>query len=310
MENQQLKTVSNMSSEWANWERELIRKNSLHNTGDIIQPSSFQEFGIQLVADIMDGSKYANNKVVEEIFDQMVKSGQPLEGPWHEFHPFIFSAAMSTSNDYCQKNLVALVIALAKFPGRQAITNPSKDEVNISKAESLFSDLTGFGMMAREYWNGPGLLLHAYGSHEAAQKAWVNLHRFMAHLSCAQMRDPTDSLDEWVEDFGLWAIAEGLEDQEGVKEWAEAAAAWLLIAGRDIYNDPTWGRRDGNKAPGVPLRDGPLWDCRLANGATQESRWEFWKFRLQELTKQAADAAVRNSAQHALEAMKRHESPA
>ncbi|KAI1455738.1 hypothetical protein F4805DRAFT_476520 [Annulohypoxylon moriforme] len=297
-----------MSLTWANWERESIRKISLHNTGQITQPSPFQEFGIELLTDIMDGSKDVNNGVVEEIFERMANSGQPLEDAWEEFYPLIFSAAMYTSDDHCQKNLAYLVTTLAHSRERRAITKGNKDEAKVSEAEDIFSDLTGFGWMARDYWNGPGPFLHAYGSREAAQRAWVNLNRFMAHLSCEQRKDPADPLDKWVEDFGLWTVTEGLEDREGVKEWAEAGAVWLIVAGKDIYSDPAWGRRNGHKSPGIPLREGPIWNHRLADVDALESRWEFWKSRLQDLTEQALDASAGTAAQEALTAIKRYES--
>ncbi|KAI1440734.1 hypothetical protein F5Y02DRAFT_401948 [Annulohypoxylon stygium] len=295
-----------MSSDWANSERESIRKTSAHNTGQMSQPSDLEEYGIQLISKIIDGSQDINDEIVREISDQIVKSGQPLNDAWEEFYPLIFSAAMSTSDDQSQKNLASLVLAIAHYKDRQPST--SEDETDTSKIGDLFSNLTGFGWMARDYWNGPKILIPAYGSHEASQKAWVNLSRFMAHLSCEQRKNPAEPLQKWVEDFGLWTITDGLEDQEGVKEWAEAAAVWLLIAGRDIYKDPSWGRRDGNQSPGIPLREGPLWSDRLTNEVTQESRWEFWKSRLQDLTVQDLSVTAKSAVREALEAMKRYES--
>lgn len=102
----------------------------------------------------------------------------------------------------------------------------------------------------------------------------------MAHLSRQQRRTPIEPLDAWLEDFGLWNIASGLEEETTYREYAEAAAVWLIIAGSDIYSDPAWGKRDGNPSPGIPIRDGTIWSTRLAAGETQEMRWKFWKERL------------------------------
>lgn len=132
----------------------------------------------------------------------------------------------------------------------------------------------------------------------------MNLNQFMAHLSCQQRKTPVDPLNEWVEDFGLWTITDGLESPTGIKEHAEAATAWLIVAGADIHTDPAWGRRDGNKRPGVPLRTGPLWTKRLADGDTQEMRWGFWKGRLHELANdETLDRTIRDSSRKAEQAM-------
>lgn len=141
-----------MSSDWANSERESIRKTSAHNTGQMSQPSDLEEYGIQLISKIIDGSQDINDEIVREISDQIVKSGQPLNDAWEEFYPLIFSAAMSTSDDQSQKNLASLVLAIAHYKDRQPST--SEDETDTSKIGDLFSNLTGFGWMARDYWNG------------------------------------------------------------------------------------------------------------------------------------------------------------
>lgn len=128
----------------------------------------------------------------------------------------------------------------------------------------------------------------------------------MAHLSRQQRRTPVESLHKWPEDFGLWNIVEGLEQKVRVgsrdyQDCAEVAAVWLIIAGPDIYQDSAWGRRDGNESPGIPLRQGTLWNRQLAAGATQEMRWDFWKKRLLEVASDQAlvNHSVRETAQQA-----------
>jgi hypothetical protein len=144
-----------------------------------------------------------------------------------------------------------------------------------------------------------------YGTQEAAQRVWVNLNRFMAHLSCQQRRTPVETFEAWLEDFGLWTITDGLEIRRGAREYGEPAAVWLIIAGEHICNDPTWGKRDGYPGPGMPLRNGPLWTNRLEAGATPEMRWGFWAVRLLEIASdESLDISTRETAQQAVRAMR------
>ncbi|KAI1098719.1 hypothetical protein F4804DRAFT_350117 [Jackrogersella minutella] len=299
-----------MSSKWASCEREWIQKTTLNNTGNIARPSVTQEYGIQLITEILNGSKYLDNGVADEITSRMIRSGQPLKEAWDEFLLLIFSAAMSTSNDDSQKNLTKLVSVLAHHGETQPIGNVVENESDVAEVGTLLSSLAGFGWIARDYWNGPMSLLHRYGTPNASQRAWVNLNRFMAHLSCQDRRIPMEPLHGWVEDFGLWTIADGLEDPAGMEEHAEAAAAWLVIAGTYIYNDPIWGHRDGSTSLGVPLREGRLWRDSRAAGSIQGLRCNFWKYRLQTLVDdEASDASVRDLAKDAIQAMEKLESP-
>ena len=143
-----------------------------------------------------------------------------------------------------------------------------------------------------------------YGTQEAAQRAWVNLNRFAAHLSCQQRRTPVEKFQKWLEDFGLWTITDGLEYRKGARDYGEPAAVWLIIAGSDICNDPTWGKRDGNVASEMPLREGPLWSNRLAAGATPEMRWGFWAVRLLEIASdESLEVSTREAAQQAVRVM-------
>ena len=52
-----------------------------------------------------------------------------------------------------------------------------------------------------------------YETPEAAVQAWVNLNRFVAHLSVQQRLTPVEPFQdgEWLEDFGMWTITLGLE---------------------------------------------------------------------------------------------------
>lgn len=108
----------------------------------------------------------------------------------------------------------------------------------------------------------------------------------------------------WLEDFGLWTISDGLEDPSMAAEHAGPAAAWLIVAGRDIRQDPAWGCRDGNHPLSMPLREAPLWTKKLATGASQDGRWAFWEERLRDIAgTESLDAELRDSAGRAVEAM-------
>ncbi|KAI1378540.1 hypothetical protein F4677DRAFT_370747 [Hypoxylon crocopeplum] len=298
-----------MTSDWA--ARERARIAGRDSTDQHTRQFSIGEYGIRLLTELMEGSIEVNNTLVDELSDRMVQSGSPLKDSWNDFLLLIFSAAMSTSSDRSHHHLVDLVFALAHRHERPATVDATDNMTGTSEVASLFSSLTGFGWIARDYWNGPGTFLHAYGTPDAAQRASVNLNRFMAHLSCQQRKTPVEPLREWVEDFGLWTITDGLEEPAGIREHAEEATAWLIIAGIDIYNDPTWGRRDGKRRTGIPLRQGRLWSARQAEGSTQEMRWDFWKDRLLEIAGDLSkDESVRNVAREAEQVMREIETSA
>jgi hypothetical protein len=135
-----------------------------------------------------------------------------------------------------------------------------------------------------------------YETPEAAILAWVNLNRFAAHLSVQQRLTPVEPLQDWLEDFGLWTITLGLEFRRHT-DYMKAAWVWLEIAGHDIKNDLKWGRRDGERVDGLPLREGPLWRKRWEEGATVEMRWDFWIERIGEISSDAkVDALIREMA--------------
>jgi hypothetical protein len=79
---------------------------------------------------------------------------------------------------------------------------------------------------------------------------------------------------------------------------------WLIIAGADICNDLTWGKRDVNVAQGMPRREGPLWSKKLAAGVIPEARWDFWKGRQLEITgDESLDMSTRETAREVERAM-------
>ena len=136
---------------------------------------------------------------------------------------------------------------------------------------------------------------------DEAQKAWVNLNRFMAHVSHQQRLTPVKPLQVWPEEFGTWTIADGLEnpDLEASKYYVAAAAEWLLVAGSDIHGDEMWGQRGLH-----PLR-GKLWEKgRRAADRTHEKRWGFWRERLLEIAGDGGfDEGTREAAKQVEEAM-------
>ena len=126
----------------------------------------------------------------------------------------------------------------------------------------------------------------------------------MAHLSHQQRLTPIEPLKDRVEDFGLWNIADGLEDEGGSKENRESAAVWLTIAGKDVHSDLMWGKRDGNPSEGIPVCEGELWATKLAAGSTQGERWGFWKEQLVKISGDASlDTSTREAAKETEKAM-------
>jgi hypothetical protein len=306
-----------MSSDWATSERELIKKAMLNNTGKPGPPSPFQEYSISLLTQVTQSSLPRN--VTEEIAHKILTSPQAPEVEWDAFCSLIFGAAMFTSEASVHERLVALVFMLANHRASNT-GNPDRDgpDVSSEKEETiakLLSNLHAFDWIARDLWNGisplpkpaqqltnpfqgPQILYpHPYPTPEAAQLAWANLNRFTAHLSVQQRLSPVEPLQNWLEDFGLWTITEGLEYRRH-PEYVEAACVWFPIAGPDIKNDLKWGRRDeGLEVHRNPLYRGPLWKNKLEQGAGPETRWDFWKERLGEIVRdEKFDALTRERA--------------
>jgi hypothetical protein len=138
-------SVSTMSQDWADFERESIKR-----IGQPGQPTAFQEYGIQFLTGLMQGSPAQGKIDTDELAHQILQSGQSLADTWWDFLNLFFSAASSTSNDSSHERLVSLVFALANHVSRKTTADPSKDR----EVDSLFKNLTQFGMVAREHWNG------------------------------------------------------------------------------------------------------------------------------------------------------------
>ncbi|KAE9378701.1 hypothetical protein N431DRAFT_450646 [Stipitochalara longipes BDJ] len=294
-----------MTSDWTTTEYEKIRKQILNNTGQEGEPSAFQEYVISLLSSLMQGSLLPNDSTLEELAQQIFKSGKPRADAWHDFLNLLYSAVMSTSSDSLHQHLVPFVFALANFDESKHVSSSSSAETYAPEAEGNFN-MQEFGWIARDLWNGPQGFTHVYESREAAQRAWVNLNRFMAHMSVQQRLTPVESFEHWLEDFGLWTISDGLEARDGALEYGEPASVWLVIAGSDIHGDSAWGSRNGNPLPGIPLRQGEIWENRLEEGATQAMRWEFWKERLGEIARNGElDALISETMKLAALAMDR-----
>ena len=132
-----------MSLDWASFERE-----SIESMGQPGQPSALQEYGISLLANLMQGSLKPSEVDTSEIAQKTLESRQALKDAWYDFKNLIFSAAMSTASDDAHERLVGLVFALANHK-TIAGAGASRAEV-----DDLFKDLWGFGWVARDLWNG------------------------------------------------------------------------------------------------------------------------------------------------------------
>lgn len=145
--------LQEMSSDWATCEHERIQNVNLNNTGQALQPSAFQGYGIRLLSGLIEGSTKLSTTLVDELSGHITESGQSPKDLWHDFLLLLFSAAMSTPDEDSQKRLVDLVFALAHY--HRQPTTAVQDATNAAaESASLFSNLTGFGWIARDYWNG------------------------------------------------------------------------------------------------------------------------------------------------------------
>ena len=249
------------------------------------------------------------------------RTGSPAGDAWYEFISFVYMTAMSTAEDKIHQGLSHLLVALAQTAPNSAgstTTETDDDPSKVTEVAALFRNLEGFGCAAREYWNGPKTL---HVPQPQADAMYTNLNRFIAHLSNhhRQTSVPVAALRSWLEDFGLWTITDGLEYRSATQlsQFSEPAAAWLIVAGQEIFRDKTWGGRDGVIEEGRGLvREGPLWSNELekseeaeagagTDGCEEDVRWAFWKKRLGEI---ALDgrlcASVRDAAGVAGEAMR------
>jgi len=252
------------------------------------------------------------------------RTGSPAGDAWYEFISFVYMTAMSTSEDKIHQGLSQVLIALAQTgasSAESATTETDDDPSKATEVSALLRNLEGFVCAAREYWNGPKTL---QGPQPQADAMYTNLNRFIAHLSNHHRQTPVPvaALRSWLEDFGLWTITDGLEYRSATQlsQFSEPAAAWLVVAGQEIFRDKTWGGRDGFLVEGRRLvREGPLWSNELekweaagvaagTDGCEEDVRWAFWKKRLGEIAVDGRLCAnVRDAAGAAGEAMKRVE---
>lgn len=111
---------------------------------------------------------------------------------------------------------------------------------------------------------------------EAAQK-WINLNSFAARLL-------NSGLGKWT-NFGIWELREGLEEPSQAKPVVNCrvavAAEWILRAGEGLFaqlSEKDLSDDDARITQGGTLYDGKAGLCR--------ARWEFWKMRFAEVSKQ------------------------
>jgi hypothetical protein len=129
-----------MASDWATFER-----SSLQTALPARQPTKFQEYGIALLSNLLQGAAEVNTS---EIAEKILESGQRFEDAWWDFKNLLFSAAMSTSNNAAHERLVGLLFALANHKGAGDAGDERKE------VDGLLGGLYGFGWAARDMWNG------------------------------------------------------------------------------------------------------------------------------------------------------------
>ncbi|KAK5656014.1 hypothetical protein OQA88_5152 [Cercophora sp. LCS_1] len=252
-----------MHSDWVAKQRTLVAKINQHNTGNPTPPTPSEDLIITTLSAV-DTSNIPT--ISNQIIDYLISAGPPVADAWYFCHSLLLSLAQSTSSTTTHQNLTTLLFTLATS------TTPNPE------ITTTINTLYGFGWSVRDLWNGPKALSSYRESPALARAEWTNLNRFMAHVSVQNRETPVEPLKGWVEDFGMWTIVDGLESKGGWEDYVEAAAGWLEIAGRDIYQDGKWGGRDGVATHLV--REGELWAEKVQEGAGYAERWAFWRARL------------------------------
>lgn len=142
--------------DWANWDRELMKRNTLPAG----RSTPFTEYGREFLTSLMQGTSSKDeintDEIAHNMLESVLESGQSLDDAWYGFLDSIFSAAEWTSDDSTHERLVALVFALANHAGTPKTASPNQDgsEASRVRVNGMFNNLEGFGWMARDLWNG------------------------------------------------------------------------------------------------------------------------------------------------------------
>ncbi|KAK3291985.1 uncharacterized protein B0H64DRAFT_408659 [Chaetomium fimeti] len=161
-----------------------------------------------------------------------------------------------------QDRLVEFVARL-----RETAVNGADGKPLVHEGGELWTDLPTFGWVVRDKWNFDPSDPAATAQQRAS---WENLTAFVAQLT-ARSEGPDDPLDFSM--FGLWAMREAFEDDNGVGSDAAVrlAALWVRIAGARLRKLSADGHELSARL-GVP--QGKYAD-RGWKGFNEE-RWKAW----------------------------------
>ena len=167
--------------------------------------------------------------------------------------------------------LVATLKARPDPPPPRAMTKALQNDWVWSSGK-LWSELLLLGPSARESWNDcPGC---GAGFSRPEAEAWANVNAFVARITGEGIAD------FWI--YAVWALREALEVQgeagshvraseaQGLDAAVPAAAVWVLVLGRGLYE-----RKEGLEGSGAGF-PGELFKER---NAFCKERWAFWKER-------------------------------
>lgn len=236
----------------------------------------------------LSGSTHLDAAVKQIVgaFDEADSSQSQESFKWDLWFSVLHSSRLIPYHDEAaHEKLVSLVKAIQTLPGPDA-----------SDLEEKWASLPWFGAATRESYNdaplddGPTLDSAAVLTEAAA---WANFNYFLARITAAGIHD-------FAVFHAIWALRAALEadisDLYQFDARVPAASAWILGAGKDIYErkvDLTPKQRNA----GNPAKGGALWEGKAE---FSEARWAFWKERfgvvkglegLKPETKKAAEEA-------------------
>jgi hypothetical protein len=167
-----------------------------------------------------------------------------------------------------QAKLLDLVAALKKLPDPPPPQNMTKALSNdwIWSTGKVWSTLVMIGPSTREIWND---IPHEKVIFDPEVEAWTNVNAIVAGFTARGIAD------FWI--YCIWAMRNALEDALSTKDldvFVPAAAVWIFVLGRQLYDrnkdlTPKDPKTQGNPGRGGELYKGPTAFCR--------ERWDFWK---------------------------------
>jgi hypothetical protein len=194
-----------------------------------------------------------------------------------------------------QSKLLDLVAALKKLPDPpqpQKMTRALSNDW-IWSTGKVWSTLVMIGPSTRETWND---IPHESVVFDPEIEAWANVNAVVAGLTARGLAD------FWI--YCIWAMRSAMEDALSTKDldvFVPAAAVWIFVLGRQLYDrnkdlTPEDPKTQGDPGRGGKLYTGPTAFCR--------ERWEFWKQAFLNLSeKQCLKPTTREVAAQAAKAM-------